>query len=883
MPDLVALLKTGYNTSLKLWLFVKKGRLFMQPNQMTTMLKEAIESARQICISKKQQQLSLSHVLLALIEQENGIVPQIFARLGSNLQAIVSDLKTNIDNEPKVSGATSDEIYLAPNLQKAFDDSAQIAKSLGDTFISTEAALLALAKVGNTKSLLERHKIDERKIKEAILYVRKGTSVVDENPESKMGVLEKYTRNLTNEARSGKLDPVIGRDEEIRRTMQVLSRRTKNNPVLIGEPGVGKTAIAEGIASRIAVADVPESLKDRDLLSLDLGALIAGTKYRGEFEDRLKSLIKELQKSEGKYILFIDELHTLVGAGGAEGAMDASNMLKPALARGELRCIGATTLDEYRKHIEKDAALERRFQPVLIEEPSVEDTISILRGLKERYELHHGIRITDGAIVAACTLSNRYITGRQLPDKAIDLIDESASALKMQIESVPQELDELERHVARLEIAKQALMREKDPLSQKRLVETEKELAQNKEKATSLRAKWLNEKDRLTEIKNIKTRSEKLRHEIEMAQRQGDFEGAAKLQYGDLFQLDAQLKEKEGTLKESQKSQSFLREEVTEEDIAAVVSRWTGIPMQKMLEGEADRLLRMEDRLAERVIGQKEAIVVVSNAIRRSRAGLSEENKPIGSFMFLGPTGVGKTELAKSLAHFLFDDEHAMVRIDMSEYMERHAAARLIGAPPGYVGFEEGGQLTESVRRRPYAVILFDEIEKAHPEVFNILLQLLDDGRLTDGQGRVVDFKNTVILMTSNIGSQYLLEGVTKTVQEQVLRELKAHFRPEFLNRIDDIIMFHGLTQDDLTLIVDIQLKKLKQRLKNKELDLQVSDEVKTKLSHIGFDPAFGARPLKRVIQRELVDPISRALLEGKYKPGHTVNVALGDDKIVLS
>ncbi len=855
----------------------------MQPNQMTTMLKEAVESARQICISKNQQQLSLSHLLLALIEQENGIVPQVFARLGSNTQAIVSDLKTNIDSEPKVSGAKSDEIYLAPNLQKAFDESAKIAGSMGDTFISTEAALLALAKVGNTKSLLERHKIDERQIKEAILYIRKGSNVVDENPESKMSVLEKYTRNLTNDARSGKLDPVIGRDDEIRRTMQVLSRRTKNNPVLIGEPGVGKTAIAEGIAARIAIADVPESLKDRDLLSLDLGALIAGTKYRGEFEDRLKSLLKELQKAEGQYILFIDELHTLVGAGGAEGAMDASNMLKPALARGELRCIGATTLDEYRKHIEKDAALERRFQPVLIEEPSVEDTISILRGLKERYELHHGIRITDGAIVAACTLSHRYITGRQLPDKAIDLIDESASALKMQIESVPQELDELERHVARLEIAKQALMREKDPLSQKRLAETEKELAHNKEKATSLRGKWLNEKNRLTEIKNIKTRSEKLRHEIEMAQRQGDFEGAAKLQYGDLFQLDAQLKEKEGALEESQKSQSFLREEVTEEDIAAVVSRWTGIPMQKMLEGEADRLLHMEDRLAERVIGQKEAIAVVSNAIRRSRAGLSEENKPIGSFMFLGPTGVGKTELAKSLAHFLFDDEQAMVRIDMSEYMERHAVARLIGAPPGYVGFEEGGQLTESVRRRPYAVILLDEIEKAHPEVFNILLQLLDDGRLTDGQGRVVNFKNTVILMTSNIGSQYLLEGVTKTAQEQVLRELKSHFRPEFLNRVDDIILFHGLTQDDLTLIVDIQLKKLSQRLKNKELVFQVSDEVKTKLAHIGFDPAFGARPLKRVIQRELIDPISRALLEGKYKPGHTVNITLKDEKIALS
>ena len=856
----------------------------MNIEKMTVMLREAFESARQMCLDKNQQQLSLNHLLLALIRQENGIVPSVLSRLGAHTNAIASDLETNIDNEPKVSGQNSSEIYPAPNLQKALDDAGKISKSLGDSFLSTEAVLLALARIGTTQSLLSRHGIDEAKLKEAILQVRQGNKVVDENPEGKMGVLEKYTRNLTQEARLGKLDPVIGRDEEIRRTMQVLSRRTKNNPVLIGEPGVGKTAIAEGIASRIAISDVPESLKNKDLLSLDLGSLIAGTKYRGEFEDRLKALLKELQKSDGQHILFIDELHTLVGAGGAEGAMDASNMLKPALARGELHCIGATTLDEYRKHIEKDAALERRFQPVFIKEPTVEDAISILRGLKERYELHHGIRITDGAIVAACTLSNRYITGRQLPDKAIDLIDESASALKMQIESVPQELDQLERHIARLEIAKQALVREKDPLSQQRLVETEKELAEEKEKATAMRSKWMSEKEGLSAIKDIKTRAEKLRHEIEMAQRKGDFEGAARMQYGDLFQLENQLKEKEAKLKETQKTGTgFLKEEVTEENIAHVVSRWTGIPIQKMLEGEAERLLHMEERLGKRVIGQKDAIEVVSNAIRRNRAGLSDENKPIGSFMFLGPTGVGKTELARALAQFLFDDEHAMIRIDMSEYMERHSVSRLIGAPPGYVGYEEGGQLTEAIRRRPYAVILLDEIEKAHHDVFNVLLQLLDDGQLTDGQGRKVDFKNTVVLMTSNIGSQHLIEGVTAAAQQEVLKELKAHFRPEFLNRIDDIILFHGLTQDDLKSIVDIQLQLVADRLKTKELELGVDDTVKEKLAASGYDPAFGARPLKRVIQREVVDPISRAVLEGKFKAGSKVHVSVEKDRIMVA
>ncbi len=849
----------------------------MQIDKMTTKLREAIEAARQTCISKKQQQLSLPHLLGALMQQQESLVPQVFASLGAKTQAILSDLQAQIDNEPQVAGSNAEEVYLAPNVQKSLDQASNIAQKWGDSFISTESALLALSQTGLIKSLLERHGVKPAQLEKAILDLRQGNTVTDENPESKQGTIQKYTRNLTADARAGKLDPVIGRDDEIRRTMQVLSRRSKNNPVLIGEPGVGKTAIAEGIALRIAVSDVPESLKDRELISLDLGALIAGTKYRGEFEDRLKALLKELQKAEGQYILFIDELHTLVGAGSAEGAMDASNMLKPALARGELRCIGATTLKEYRKYVEKDAALERRFQPVYISEPSLEDAVTILRGLKERYELHHGIRITDGAIVSACTLSNRYITGRQLPDKAIDLIDEAASALKMQIESLPEELDELERHITRLEVAKQALMREKDAASKKRLAETQKELADKKEQAVALRAKWTTEKNRLHGVKDTKTQIEKLKHEIESAQRKGDFERAAKLQYGDLFELEKKLKAGD------EGAQGFLREEVTEEDIAGVVSRWTGIPVQKMLEAESERLLHMEERLGKRVIGQKEAITAVSNAVRRSRAGLSDENKPLGSFMFLGPTGVGKTELARALAEFLFDDEHAMVRIDMSEYMEKHTVSRFIGAPPGYVGYEEGGQLTEAVRRRPYSVILLDEVEKASPEIFNVLLQLLDDGRLTDGQGRVVDFRNTIILMTSNLGSQYLLEGLTSTAQDLVLKELKAHFRPEFLNRIDDIILFHGLTAEDLKAIVEIQLQGVQKRLKSRELEFAITDAAKTKLAEIGYDPVFGARPLKRVIQRQVTDPISKAILEGRYPSGSTVKVAVSGDHIEIS
>lgn len=851
----------------------------MQLDKMTVKSREALEAARQLCLTHNQQQLTGSHLALALIAQRDSLVGEVLRRTGADVQALVGRLEADVAGAPTVSGAGED-VYFAPNTKKALDDAAREAKDMGDTYISSEVLLLGLSKHGKAGRLLSEAGVDDTRLRTAIQEVRAGATVQDESPESKMQTLEKYTLDLTARAASGKLDPVIGRDEEIRRAMQVLSRRTKNNPVLIGEPGVGKTAIAEGIAQRITAGDVPESLKNKRLLSLDLGALVAGTKYRGEFEDRLKALLKELRTFDGDVILFIDELHTMVGAGGGEGSMDASNMLKPALARGELRAIGATTLDEYRKYIEKDAALERRFQPILVEEPALEDAVAILRGLKERYEVHHGIRITDGAIVSACTLAQRYIVGRQMPDKAIDLIDEAASALKMQIESVPKEIDERERAIGKLEIARQALKREDDDLSQAKLAEVEAELADKKEEVAVMRARWMREKEAITDISAAKERVEALKHDIERAQRKGDFEAAARLQYGELFELEQKLEQHAAS--PTQES-TFLKEEVTSEDVAEVVSRWTGIPVAKMLESEAERLLAMESRLGERVVGQADAIEAVSRAIRRSRAGLSDERRPVGSFLFLGPTGVGKTELARALAEFMFDDETATIRIDMSEYMEKHAVSRLIGAPPGYVGYDQGGQLTERVRRRPYSIVLLDEIEKAHPEVFNVLLQLLDDGRLTDGQGRTVDFRNTIVLMTSNIGSEHLLAGVTESARQAVMTKLKQHFRPEFLNRIDDTILFHGLSEDDLVPIVDIQLAIVQARLANKNLRLEVTDEVKRHLARRGFDPAFGARPLKRLIQRELVDALAERVLRGAFNAGDVVCARMDGDQLVFS
>ena len=850
-------------------------------DKLTAKAKEALETARQDCLGAGHQQLIGQHLLKALVHQLDSAVPLVLGRLGVKMDLLLNVLQTDIDAEPMVSGA--DEVYFAPNAKKALDQATTEAKNLGDAYVSAEALLLGLAKHGRTESLLTAHGAPFKKLLEAVQSLRGGETVQDENPESKMAALDKYTRDLTAEAKKGKLDPVIGRDEEIRRAMQVLSRRTKNNPVVIGEPGVGKTAIVEGIAQRIAIGDVPDSLKNKRLLSLDLGALIAGTKFRGEFEDRLKALLNALAKQDGQIILFIDEVHTIVGAGGAEGAIDAGNLLKPALARGELRCIGATTLEEYRKHIEKDAALERRFQPIFVGEPSIEDAIAILRGLKERYEVHHGIRIRDAAIVSAVTLSNRYITGRRMPDKAIDLIDEAASALKMQAESLPVEIDEIERKRAKLEIAREALRRETDEASALQLRDVEEELSSVKEKASVLRAQWQTQKAAFGAIKGVKEKTERLRHEIEMAQRKGDFEGAARMQFGELPALDAELKTKEGALHEAQKGgRVFIKEEVTEEDIASVVARWTGIPVKRMLEGEADRLLKIEERLGGRVVGQDKALNAIGDAIRRSRAGLSDEKRPIGSFLFLGPTGVGKTEVAKALAELLFDDDTAMVRLDMSEYMEKHSVSRLVGAPPGYIGHDEGGQLTEKVRRRPYTVVLLDEVEKAHPDVFNILLQVLDDGRLTDSQGRTVDFRNTVVLMTSNIGSLHLIQGATPAAEDRVMQELRGHFRPEFLNRLDDIILFHALGKEQIERIVELQLALVAGRLEKRELGLEVTKAARQKLADLGYDPIYGARPLKRVIQREVADRIARALLEGRFPKGDVVKVDVKGDAIVL-
>jgi ATP-dependent Clp protease ATP-binding subunit ClpB len=859
----------------------------MRFDKFTLKGQENLQIAQQLAERFGHQQIEPEHILRALMEQREGVIPSILGKIGADQQQVIEQLDVALEKIPKISGAGYGQVYISPRSKAILDKAFEEAEKMKDEYVSLEHILLAIANEGEGEAvrILSASGITRDIVLKALVDIRGGQRITDQSPEDKYQALEKFTRDLTAIASKGDLDPVIGRDDEIRRIIQVLSRRTKNNPVLIGEPGVGKTAIVEGLAQRIVQGDIPETLKNKRVVALDMGALIAGTKYRGEFEDRLKALLKEITDAQGEIVLFIDEMHTLVGAGAAEGAVDASNMLKPALARGELRCVGATTIKEYRKHIEKDAALERRFQPVMVEEPTVEDTISILRGLKEKYEVHHGVRIKDTALVAAATLSHRYITDRFLPDKAIDLIDEATSRLRIEIDSMPAEIDDIQRKMTQLEIEKEALKKEKDQASKDRLIKIEKELSELKALMEEMSTHWGKEKEAISKIRDIKEKLESTKSEAQIAERQGDLSRAAELKYGTLTELEKSLEEENRKLADLQSGQRMLKEEVDSEDIAEVVAKWTGIPVSKLMEGEKEKLLHMEEKLQERVVGQQKAIVAVANAVRRARSGLQDLNRPIGSFIFMGPTGVGKTELARALAEFLFDDEQYMVRIDMSEYMERHSVARLIGAPPGYVGYDEGGYLTEAVRRHPYSVVLFDEIEKAHPDVFNALLQILDDGRMTDGKGRTVDFKNTVLIMTSNVGSQWIQELAGKDgadMEGKVMDALRSTFRPEFLNRIDEIIIFNALGPEEIKKIVSIQMGLLSRRLEDSKITLELSDNAKEFLATTGFDPVYGARPLKRTIQHLIQDPLAMKLLDGSIKEGDHVKVITEDGKLVF-